>query len=288
MIRINALCHLLVKLLLLLPALASAQNAFRLRQSERELNEIFTVISQAETDSARLSLSIDFRKHLMIALNIPGSGSYPWDSLKNLAKIESPDKSFRLYNWNVPLTNGCNSYFCLIQWKGDLKKKSPVTLTDYSDSIKAAEYMRGDSLHWYGALYYRIIPFEMNHRKTAYLLLGWNGISNEISGKIIEVLTFDNTGAPVFGAAVFSGYHDAKIMRIIFRFSSASPMSLRYLEQTLRGKKLPMIVFDHLMPMDPNLEKQYQFYVPSSETAEGFAYENYTWKYVPEFDSRNP
>jgi len=49
-----------------------------------------------------------------------------------------------------------------------------------------------------------------------------------------------------------------------------------------------MIVFDHLLPLDPQLEGQYKFYVPSSETAEGFIYENFSWKYVPEFDALNP
>ena len=290
-------------MLQLVPQKVRPQGAFDLIRAEQELKEIFKGISQAENDSTRIILSLNFQKHLRLALNLHGSSSYSWDSLKNIAKVESPDGLFRLYNWNVPLISGGNRYFCLIQFKGTLKKIPPIALTDRSGSIAEPEKFGGDSLKWFGALYYKVIPFQLKDKRTSYILLGWEGFSNEISGKVIDILTLDNNCVPEFGARVFPGYRDGNFSRIIFRFSSSAGMSLRYQLQTLPGKPVWnsrkrkyesdktsrwMIVFDHMVPIDPQLEGQYKFYVPASETAEGFIYENFSWEYIKEFDARNP
>ncbi|TRZ69930.1 MAG: hypothetical protein D4R97_09085 [Bacteroidetes bacterium] len=294
---------LLIPFMLLSPVKVNAQGTYDLKKAELRLREVFTGINRGETDSLRLALSLDFQKQLRMALTIPGSARYPWDSLKYVAKIESSDGVFRLYNWNVPKINGGNRYFCLVQFEGKLKDRPSVALSDWSDSIADPVHFRADSLHWYGSLYYKVIPFKLRNKKNSYVLLGWNGISSEISGKLIEVLTLGDDGTPQFGAAVFPDYNDGKSVRIIFRFSSSAGMNLRYQMQVIPGNPVwnkkkrvyessdhsyHMIVFDHLMPMYPQLEGQYKFYVPASETAEGFVYMNYAWKYIKEFDARNP
>ncbi|MCX6282588.1 MAG: hypothetical protein NTU51_11565 [Bacteroidetes bacterium] len=301
--RPSACCLLLFLFLALSHPGVRSQGLDGLRSREKELKEAFGSILPGETDSLRLAFSKDFQEQLRSALFLKGSADYPWDSLKHVAKIESPDGSFRLYNWNVPMTGGGNRYFCMLQFKGILKNLPAVALTDKSDSIPGPEYCKSDSLHWYGSLYYKVIPFDLKNKQKAYILLGWNGISSEISGKIIEVLTFPVNGVPVFGSPVFPDYMDGRQLRILFRFASTSGMSLRYQLQTIpsrpvwnsRKKEYTaetrsqwMIIFDHLVPMDPQLEGQYKFYVPASETAEGFFYENYHWNYVKEFDARNP
>ncbi len=302
--RFFAYSFLLLLLLLMIDShKLQCQSSFSLIKTEIELKEIFSGISHGKTDSARLALSLDFLNQLRIALSLEGSADYAWDSLKYVAKIESPDGLFRLYNWNVPLISGGNRYYGLIQFKGSLRKFLPVTLCDHSDTIKEPEYKICDSADWYGALYYKIIPFKMKDKKNAFILLGWDGIDSEIGSKLIEVLVFDKKGVPKFGAPVFPGYLDGKLSRIIFRHSSSTGMSLSYRQQSIPGKPVwnskkreyetnnktrLMIVFDHLSPMQPQLEGQYKFYVPASETAEGFIYENFNWKYIGEFDAMNP
>ena len=289
--------------MVLSPCVSFEQSTVSLKKAEQDLREAFTAIGQSENDSTRLALSLAFQQQLRFVLSYSGSADYPWDSLKFVAKTESPDGSFRLYNWNVPLLGGSNRYFCLLQYKGSMKKLPVVALTDFSGSVTEPGQFSGDSLHWYGALYYKVIPFELKDKSKAYILLGWDGISKEISGKIIEVLTLGSNGAPSFGSPVFYGYLDGKLLRIVFRYASSAGMNLRYQLQVLPGKpkwnakkkeytnstsSQWMIVFDHLVPMDPQLAGQYQFYVPASETAEGFVYENFRWKYIGEFDARNP
>lgn len=281
---------------------ARTQGSIKLLKAEQELKEIFTSVNEGATDSSRIAQSLGFVEMLKLALALPGSFSYPWDSLKHIAKLTFPNDLYRIYNWNVPLINGGNRYFAVIQYGGPLKNKPPVVLNDFSDSIAEPGTFSGDSLHWPGALYYKVIPFESSPGKTSYILLGWDGISKEISGKIIEVISFDRR-SPAFGSQVFHGYKEGKEKRVLFRFSSSATMSLKYQLQKVPAKpewnsrkKIYetkersdwMIVFDHLMPMDPQLEGQYKFYVPASETAEGFVYNKYSWNYIKEFDALNP
>jgi len=292
-----------VLLLLVLNAVCgTAQVSSVLRQTEQSLKQSFTAITSDQDDQMRIGKSMNFQTDLALALRLQGSWNYPWDSLKNMAKMESPDGNFRIYNWNVPLSNGRNRYFCIIRFRNDQKNDSLLVLTDCSDSVNDPEHYIGDAGAWYGALYYKIIPFELKGGTKAYLLLGWDGINLEISSKLIEVLTFDEPYHPRFGAYLFPDFKDGKQTRIIFRFSSNTGMSLRYLSQKIPGKAkwnakkrefeqpgktVLMIVCDHLVPLDPKLENQYQFYVPSSEVADGFIFEDSFWKFIPEFNALN-
>lgn len=289
-------------LLLTLPAVRAQQSAV-LKNNEKELSHAFSLIREGTSDSARIILSGSFRDMFLGMLETEGSFAYPWDSLKSIGKMTSPDGLFRIYGWNVPLSGGKNRYFGLIQFGGKMKKKKPVALKDVSDSVEDAWHYRGTSGSWYGSLYYRIIPFGSAGGKTSYILLGWQGIDHETGGKVIDVLSFDQEGNPSFGSKVFTGYDDGSFLRIIFRYSAETGMNLNFRKQLVRGKPLwnprkriyesssepvEMIVFDHLVPIDPTLEGNYRFYVPSSETAEGFVYENKSWRYLGEFETGNP
>ena len=68
----------------------------------------------------------------------------------------------------------------------DAYEKKPIGTVDYTD--------------WYGALYYKIIPFE-NGNKTEYLLLGWDGGTAGSNYKILDVLVLGKKsvrfGSPV-------------------------------------------------------------------------------------------
>jgi hypothetical protein len=297
LVRLQVLLFLALNTLL-----GFAQGSALLKDTELALKRSFTSVISEQEDQDRIQQSLEFQSDLARALKLKGSWSYPWDSLKNMARLESPDRNFRIYNWNVPLSGGRNRYFCLIQFKDKLKNDSLLVLTDHSDSVKDQEHFTGKAGSWFGALYYKIIPFEMKGGAKAYLLLGWAGINTGISSKLIEVLTFDNKNQACFGGSVFPDFRDGKQTRVIFRYSSNSGMSLKYLLQKIPGKAkwnakkrefeqpgrtMPMIVCDHLIPLDPKLENQFQFYVPSSEVADGFIFEDNSWKFIPEFEALN-
>ena len=48
-----------------------------------------------------------------------------------------------------------------------------------------------------------------------------------------------------------------------------------------------MIVFDHIVPIDPNLEGIYQFYIPEVSTYNAFIFINGKWRFFSNDDARN-
>jgi hypothetical protein len=287
---------------LILPLSLFSQNARDLAAIENSLKLLRDSIRHAENDSTRILLSRQFDQKIREAFSLPDSYLYPFDSLKSTGILKSPDNEFRLCSWNVPLLNGHFLYSGLIQWDD---KKYPdrkiIFFADKSDSIPAPEKAILDPGHWYGALYYKIIP-ESSGTKVFYTLLGWKGIDSRVTQKIIEIISFDAQGNALFGKKLFPGYQAGSNTRIIFRFSAEASMTLRYDEQPftlkkkwnaskrdyeIRQKKVWMIICDRLVPIDEDLEGQFQFYIPAADIFDGFIYGQEGWKFSKGIEARN-
>jgi len=275
-----------------------------LKQSEDSLKSIGELIKESSSDSARLHLNTLFFITLNQAIHLPGSFDYPFDSIKILGKLKSPDKRFRIYNWNLPRSDGTNISFCFLQvYNKNKDKYDYFDLTDRSDSIDQPAIQTLDVHHWYGALYYKIIEnSSIPDNKKYYTLLGWIVKNRFMAEKIIEVLTFDEDGIPHLGAKVFKNFQDGQVRRVIFKYSLAAKMALNYNEMGLpagnksaallkqsgiKGRKAKMIIFDHLVPLEPQLENQYQFYVPEADTYDAFVFSKDAWIFLQEVDARN-
>ncbi|MGA3015255.1 MAG: hypothetical protein ABSD71_14600 [Bacteroidales bacterium] len=215
-----------------------AQEEMNLSAAENLLVSIEKKILKTDNDSVRQSLNLIFKEKLRTTLELPGSFSYPFDSLKKLAKLTSQDKKFRIYNWNIPISNGSNLYFCFfqIQEKSNKALYKIIELRDRSDSIPEPEHSNLSSADWYGALYYKLITEKTDNGKI-YTLLGWEGKDLTEMQKIIEIVTFDENDLPHFGKAIFNKYKTGQNKRVIFRYSPVSSMVLRYEEQTITQGK---------------------------------------------------
>src|ERR1700728_554773 len=62
----------------------------------------FGRIDAHKTDKQKQDINTRFCNMLQKALNLPNSFDYPFDSLNTIARLESPDKKFRIINWNLP------------------------------------------------------------------------------------------------------------------------------------------------------------------------------------------
>lgn len=281
-----------------------AQTNSSLKQSEDSLNNIAKLIRESPSDSVRLQLNSMFSTTLYKAIHLPGSFDYPFDSIRILGKLKSPDKRFRMYNWNLPRSDGTNISFCFLQVYNKSKDQyETFDLADRSDSIDQPAIQTLDVHHWYGALYYKIIEnSSIPNNKKYYTLLGWIVKDRFIAEKIIEVLTFDKEGIPQMGAKVFKNYQDGQVRRVIFKYSLSAKMALNYNEMGLpvgnksaallkqygiKGRKAKMIIFDHLVPLEPQLENQYQFYVPEADTYDAFVFSKDAWIFLQDVDARN-
>jgi hypothetical protein len=280
---------------------AFGQNYDNMVQAEDSLAAILTLINQTKDDSLRLTLNNSFADVLKHALMLPESAGYPFQLLKSLVKITAPDNKFSIYQWNLPDNQGNHTYFGFIKTlKSESVKVFP--LKDFADSLPNPDTAHLDNLHWFGALYYKIISCVTEHGKQYYTLLGWAGKNAVITQKIIEVLNFDDQDVPKFGLSVFPDFESGKMTRIIFRYSASTSMSLKYEDQIIATQKkwnakkrvfefktrtAKMIVCDRLVPLDPQLDGQYQFYVAAGDVFDGFEFRNGCWNYEKGIDSRN-
>lgn len=278
-----------------------SQEIHKLSTLEDSLSSIQRRILRNGDDSVKQALNMQFREMLRSAIAVPGSFSYPFDSLKKMAKLTAEDKAFRIYNWNLPSANGSSLYFCFIQVPEKDRKNSYrlIELRDRSDSIPDPEHSGLGERTWYGALYYKIIS-EKTPTGMIYTLLGWEGNSVDMQ-KIIEVLWFDDKGVVHFGKKIFNKYKDGENKRVIFKYSSLATMVLRFEEQSLsKGKKWnsarhrfeetltrsAMIVCDRLVPVDA-IEGKGPVIAPAGDIYDGFIYENGRWNFVEGVDARN-
>jgi len=224
-------------------------------------------------------------------LNEPNSFNYSFDSLKTeMAILTSPDNTFRIINWNVPMNDETQEYFGFIQEKytqiikkGLFKKeKSEIMqvypLIDKSSEIKNPDNAVTDNKKWLGALYNKII-LKKTKSKTYYTLLAWDGNDTFSRKKIIDVLTFDENGSPRFGAAIFNMKKKFP-KRVIFEYSATCNMSLKY------SNKKDSIIFDHLSPTSPQLEGQFQYYC-SDMSYDGFGFKKGKWNYGEDLNATN-
>ncbi len=277
----------------------------RFKSVEQAEDTILTAVKASLTrdltDSSRNVINQLIYNGLHEALRLPASDDYPFESLKSIVTITSPDKKFRIFHWNLPGSDGKQRYFGFIKMLG---QDPPVIfpLTDISDTLLSPDTVVLDNAHWYGSLYYKIIPGELSSGKKIYTLLGWAGRNSLITQKVIEVLMFDDHDKPRFGLKVFPDFKDGNMARIIFRYSAETTMSMKYEKQSIATNKRwnskkrefdysleesLMIVCDRVVPIDPQLTGQYQYYVAAGDIFDGFLFRNNCWTFLSGIDTRN-
>ena len=257
-----------------------AQNTTDILTSyEDTLKKIAPKILNSKEDREKYHANEKFTEILERALDIENSFEYPFDSLVTIARLPAPDKSFRIFNWNLPRNDGTFEYFGFVQaYHKKSKTYKLYRLTDRLPQITSPEDQILGHDEWYGAHYYKIILKKQKGKKY-YTLLGWDGNDRLTTRKIIDILYFPRGGRPKFGTPIFNMGKVVK-KRVIFEFNSQAIMSLRYDED----KKL--IIFDHLSPPDPSLEGQYQYYGPDG-SYDALKFKKGKWVLMEDFDARN-
>jgi hypothetical protein len=255
------------------------------------LGKLSSRIWKQKTDDDRIAAGIAFFIEFRMALENDKSALMPFDSLPGITRAVSQDGFVRIFTWNVPVSDGTQKYWGLIQLLNDSSIIVPLTLDNGGESaITTAKYT---PLHWYGALYYKIIDVEIENKKV-YTLLGWDGFTSEANRKFIDILTINDSGNVTFGMPVFKTDQGIK-SRIVFEYADKANMLLRYDYQAIniqKRKKIKkenawMIVMDRLVPMDPSLKNMRKYYVPSGDTYDGYIFRNGFWILVEEIEVGN-
>jgi len=253
--------HILFAFVLLCLNTMAQQGKSNLDIFQDSLIKISMATVVAETDAKKADLNGRFVKNLVEALKTPNSFAYPFDSLKNVSLIKSPDKAFRILSWYVQQENGTYRYFGTIQMNTGNGPLKLYPLIDQTDNITDANVITNNQ-KWFGARYYDIVPVTSGNRSPYYILLGWKGNTLNTTKKVIEILSFDRELVN-FGLPVFDGKELKNKNRIIFEYTKSNAMTLRV------DQKAGMIVYDHLAPFDPEMVGKYEFY-GSDGTFDGF------------------
>jgi len=208
-------------------------------------------------------------KTFVRALQIKNSFYYPFDSVHGVSKLYAPDSAFRILTWNITFTDYYARQRGAIQMRTDDGSLKLFPLRDFSEFTKTPMDSSRTRTNWIGAVYYDIIKTTYNG-KNFYTMIGFDYNSVMSNKKWIEVMSFDNSGEPVFGANRYFSYEKDSVKRYpAYRFSLEYKKSARAILQY--EPELKMILVDHLISETDEPEKKWT-YVPDGD------YEAFTWQ----------
>lgn len=241
--------------------LKAQQSPNTLNVFQDTLIKISARVVAAQNDAQKLEINGGFVKTLVDALKVSNSFSYPFDSLKNVSVIKSPDQAFRILSWYVLLENGTYRYYGAVQMNTKSGPLKLYPLIDQTDNLGDPNVITNNQ-KWFGARYYEIVPVTSGNRLPYYVILGWKGNTQITTKKVIDILSFDKDNL-TFGAPVFDGKELKGKNRIIFEYAKSNAMTLK------TDLKAGMIVFDHLASFDPEIKGKFEYY-GSDGTFDGF------------------
>lgn len=240
-------------------------------------------LRSAENNAQREIANIKLKSWVEKTIWRPEAFDHPFDSLKTMGSITSPDEKFRLFNWNIEHEDGTQSYYCYVVKKTNSNNKNQVIeLEDKSVSMRRdVTGLSLDNTNWYGGLYYKIIPVKKGS-KLIYTLLAYDGNNRLTTKKYIETMYFAGSKKVKFGYPMIK---DGKTIskRYFLEFTSDHYVSLKHQVK----KKEQFIVFDHLSPKAPQLEGVYEHYVTDG-SYDAFQFVDGYWILKQDVDQRNP
>ncbi len=253
--------------LLIVPGIYG-QDTNSLSSVEIELAAQLNELRAAENNEEKETLNTAFKDELKKALEMEGAFSYPFEQLKTIGFIDSPDKKLRIINWNVEQDDFSHKYYCFVMHYN--KKSKEYLVTELIDNSFGMPSKPEDILaanEWYGALYYKIIPVKKGSRML-YTVLGWDYFNSMSQVKLIDVLYVSGTTIKL-GNPIFKVGNETK-KRVFYEHSKKATMYLNYESDRKR------IMMDHLSPESPSMKNFRSYYVPDL-SYDAFVYEKKKW-----------
>jgi hypothetical protein len=222
----------------------------------------------AEPDSAlRVVAMDDFAAALEDSLRQDAAMSRSFDRLPQIGVVTSDDKKVRLLTWNLPLTTVRHKYYGIVQYRAAAGVQTTV-LRDIKEILSAPpESVLLQHGRWFGARYYELLQHKAG-KQTFYTLLGSDFHTGITHRKLLESLTFDEAGMPVFGVPLFDNGR-WKAGRVLLEYSATTPFYLHYLAHR------KMIVYQRMQ-----LETLHPGHPPvgvPTDVFDGLVFENGRW-----------
>lgn len=209
---------------------------------------------------------------LVRTLKVENSFKYQFERLRSISILAPPDSSFRIFTWQLFVNDSTYRYFGAIQLNNKELKLFPlIDRSDEMETFPAREQLTPE--RWYGVIYYNLRQFDTKQGRK-YLLLGYDAFDFYTRRKVVEVLGFDASGKPSFGAPVFDreGQVGPPPQRIFTEYAAEASFRMNWDEQ------YQMILIDHAVPM-PSPYGSGVVQVPDG-SYDALKLEKGRWKYV--------
>ena len=255
----------------------SAEAMMQLAGLEDTLGVLGYAIVNDSIEAERFAACRVFITTLVRALKIENSFKYPFERLKSVSILTPPDSSFRIFTWQLFVNDSTYRYYGSIQMNEQKLKLYPLI----DRSFEMPRFPSTEELgpeRWYGALYFNLRQFDTRQGRK-YLLFGYDAFEFFEKRKLLDVLSFDKEGKPVFGAPVFTKSDAPPENRVYVQYSADAKVKMNWDEQ------YQMILYDHLIPF-PSPYGREMTNVPDG-SYDGYKLDKGRWKYVDKvFDDK--
>ena len=247
---------------------------------EDTLKVMAHTIMNAETEAEKRLANQAFITNLTEVLQYEKSFKFSFDSLPTIARILSPDNTFRIFNWLLKKDNGAYEYYAIVHYHNKKRKRYEIIpLVDNSANIRNSEQEDLDAKNWYGGIYYQVAYIKKIGRKY-YTLLAWDGNDGYSTKKIIDVMYFSGKNKIKFGLPIFKKNKKESQKRVVVEYDAKTSVSVKYQQKEQR------IVFNHLVPPKKDLEGLEEYYIPEG-TFNSYQYKKGKWLLEEDIDIRN-
>lgn len=245
-----------------------------LQQKEDTLKVFANKIISGQSVSIRFNNDSLFTRGFVKALKTPYSFYYPFDSLQTISKLYAPDSSFRIFTWQMVVSDNLTRQHGAIQMRTPDGSLKIFPLIDKSDVTTTIADTAGNNKGWIGAVYYRIVQ-KRSSNQNYYTLLGYDENNLKSNKKFIEVLSFQND-EPMFGGRFFSYEEDSipkpATSRYVMEYKKTAGARLTY------DDEMEMIILEHLESETGEPKKKWT-YIPDGDY-EGFKWKNGKWVHI--------
>lgn len=235
------------------------------------------VMVNASDGRHRVEAAKVFTQSFLEELRKNGSYLQSFSELKWISAKSDADHNFRIFTWQVEDEKGKFQQFGAIQ-----KRDGTVyELKDKTQYEADMEYAVLEADQWLGALYYNMVETKTEKGK-AWLLFGYDGGDGKNRLKVVDVLSFDERGKPVFGAELFlisEGKRPDAKTRVGLRYSTLANVNFNY------NAAEDMIIHDYVvarMGIDPEGNAAL---VPDG-TYTGYRWDGRYWKKIEQLPTQ--
>ena len=268
--------------------------------SNKNITQIAHHILNESSAEEKLKLNATLLDSIKLQLSSNVKQIESLDSTGLIFELISKKKHLQIITWAILFTDKWE-YFGFIKSYNEVKKRFVIwelTPSNFKQSIQRKKAHTQEN--WPAGVYLKLIETTYNKRNY-FTLIGWLSNDEQTAHKFLEVLTLSKSGKPSFGKSSYFSINKKYTSRVLFSYNSQSSFQLDYGEYDYTEKRWNrkkkkydievfnehLIVFDHLIPMYPDLRDHPEFLVPAGNIVDAFVFKKGKWRIKNDIDARN-